>query len=136
MKVKIMINKKHTFNFKGFTVQVGMIYGYDYNGLPFVSNGRMLNNSVYVYTIGGYDETNHPIWTRRKITDNCVLFDLIHRGVEKRKNADIIDVNYATSAQLEADRWKIKSKKNEGILHNGCHSNHYGYVMTRRECWC
>lgn len=116
------INTQSLFDYEGFTVQRGMIYGTRKN-FHFVTNGNLKYKATrepyYTVYIASVDGINKPFWHPVSIAefDDTALFNAISRQVFKRNQRNI-SLEYLDSNEIESARWQQDPNKKHFQAHD------------------
>ena len=105
VRKNVNVCKYDSFNYKGFIVQRGFIFGQLTDETCFVSNGKQKqNNSIPFFNCYVYNYRSDS-WHKIRVTiENSQLFNLILKGMKKREEKGI-DLVYHNSDELETIRW-------------------------------
>lgn len=110
----VSLCRSEAYDFDGFTVQCGMIFGRSRTGNLFVSNGTLHRDFFNAYILIGGE------WMQNKVfeNDNGGIFKLIQKCVKYRVRKGIDGVSYLTPDQLETVRWASDPQHRHFQSHN------------------
>jgi hypothetical protein len=132
--MKVNVCKFNMYTFHGFTVQKGMVFGWDEFNRPFVTNGRFYfeDESIPIYFLKCQDEFGKYVWMQPiyvKRADRQKLIDAIADKALKQTDG----VQYLNMAQLEHERHKEKVRNKKSLVNGVRYRSTYLYYDAERR---
>lgn len=145
---------KVSWNYYGFILMPGFIFGRTSDKIWFTSNGKQKQNNnvpfynAYIVTEDGLKEyeleqliddsrARHNHWRKIRITEenNPEIFYLITKGAKEREEKGI-QIEYKTSSELEEERWKKRREEgdisyySQSVPYNAPRGGGHGFMSS------